>query len=190
MEKILSISFKGSQIPIAAILSPKVKQKLESLSLVPEHRTIIRSGGRADRLLGVLGLLPSLREDGEGSYIISELSQALRNWVDQIKGLPGACEKTVKWEVRPVLYDGLVTIKVKNWIIAETRQDWYAEDEDARVDITGEDVNGRLVTWVVFGDGTGYCVLEQWRGKAIYFNLKDLESDTNLLKWIKAASSK
>ncbi|KIV92563.1 hypothetical protein B0A52_05623 [Exophiala mesophila] len=183
MENILSISSKGSEIPIAAILSPKVKQRLESLPLVPEQQTIIRSGGRADRLLGILRLLPSLQEDGEGSHVISELSCALRDWVDQIKGLPGACEKTVKWEVRPVLYDGMVTIKVKNWMIAEGLEDWYTEDEDARVDKTGEDMKGRLAAWVVFGDGSGYCILEQWRGKAIYFNLKDLEFDTNLLKW-------
>ena len=128
---------------------------------------ILYGESRADKLLAIMGMAPYIRSSLEGRKGLHSLRSIVYAWVS----LPYN-EAQKKWEAKPVIYDGPVTVRSK----------------DGHVDKDGEALEGKLLTWFVYGDGSGHFHfksygMERWIG----FTVEELISDPQLVELLEMA---
>ncbi|KAJ9493355.1 hypothetical protein H2202_011173 [Exophiala xenobiotica] len=151
--------------PIAWITDVDWKQRIWTEvrgKIIPAQYGIISGTSRADKLLAIMAIAPCIKLSPEGRQALHSLRLIVYAWV----GLPYN-ETQKKWEAKPVIYDGPATVRSK----------------DGLVDKDGEALEGKLQTWFVYGDGSGYFHfksygIEQW----IRFTVEELISDPKLVE--------
>ncbi|KIW79838.1 hypothetical protein Z517_06453 [Fonsecaea pedrosoi CBS 271.37] len=119
-----------------------------------EDQKIVVEGGRLDRLFMILKMCAEI---GPGFRVWMQMALAL--WVN---ALPGEIdlEKQWIWQIKPAVYEGPVTIMVKENCVTRG----------------GEPVEGTMGTWAMLSPNgqKGFCTIQERPNETFLFDLGDL----------------
>ncbi|KAK5311997.1 hypothetical protein LTR93_011510 [Exophiala xenobiotica] len=168
---IVDFTFNNTQAPTARISQEPWKARIitELPWLSEEQLLIVKRGGRADKLLAIMQLAPCAITLPQGREGLHSLRLIVYAWINQ--PCSGANIDAIKWEAEPAIYDGPLTMRIKNGQVSEE----------------GVAVEGRSLTWWVNEDGTGLCYFDACDASGrkrswISFVLDDLKSNPKLVE--------
>ncbi|KAK5290551.1 hypothetical protein LTR99_011072 [Exophiala xenobiotica] len=151
--------------PIAWITDDDWKQRIWTeikWILIPAQYRIVFGTDRADKLLAIMAIARCVNVRPEGRQALHSLRLIVYAWVS----LPYN-ESQKKWEAKPVIYEGPVTVRSK----------------DGHVDKDGEAIEGKLLTWFIYGDGSGHFLFKSYGMKQLIgFTVEKLISDPKLVE--------
>ncbi|OQU97156.1 hypothetical protein CLAIMM_03132 [Cladophialophora immunda] len=161
----------GRQIDLEQILGPFGTFGWVGPSHSEEDRKIVAEGGRLDRLLLIFEMSPiSTISMGEKHLATSWMKMALFTWLSALPG-ENDTEKRWIWQIKPAIYEGPVTIKVKR-----NRVSSRLSRESSRLSREGVPIDGTMGTWAMLSpDGEeGFCIIKERATEPFLFDLGEL----------------